>query len=102
MSNPIYEIYVMEKPWYMDNQGFPACGTRERVGFYYELETAIQAVEENWCDMQDYYAHAAEILTIEPGLYPLSKRNNYRYFIWNQEKGKFETAELPEEVGRFI
>lgn len=60
-KTPIYEIYVMELPWQLDEKKFPTCGIIERVGFYYNKEDAIRAVEENWCDLQDHYAQAAEI-----------------------------------------
>lgn len=95
-ENPIYEIYVMAEPWHLDKHGFPACGVRERVGFYYEKETAIKAVEENWCDIQDHYAHAAEIKPIMPGLYSCPPQSVCLYYEWNPEKECFERAPWPD------
>lgn len=95
-ETPIYEIYVMSEPWHLDSDKFPSCGHRERVGFYYEKDTAIRAVEENWCDLQDYYAQAAEVCKVEPGLYSLPSRHEYWYFLWNQQEEKFELARKPK------
>lgn len=98
-KTPIYEIYVMELPWQLDEKKFPTCGIRERVGFYYDKEDAIRAVEENWCDLQDHYAQAAEICKIQPGLYPLSSRSEYWYYLWNQQEERFEAAKRPKFEG---
>lgn len=95
-DNPIFEIYVMEKPWHLDEKGWPDCGIKERVGFYYEKETAIKAVEENWCDLQDHYAHAAEIREIQPGLYSHSIQSKCLYYEWNQKEEKFERKPFPK------
>lgn len=94
-ETPIYEIYVLETPWQLDDKKFPTCGIRERVGFYYEKETAIKAVEENWCDLQDHYAQAAEVCRLTPGLYSSFSRTEYWYFLWNQKEEKFELARKP-------
>jgi len=98
-KTPIYEIYVMELPWQLDEKKFPICGIRERVGFYYDKEDAVRAVEENWCDLQDHYAQAAEIRKIYPGLYPLSSRSEYWYYLWNQQEERFEAAKRPKFEG---
>ena len=95
-KQPIYEIYVYEKPWYLDEKGFLMYGSYERVGYYYELETALKAVKENWCDLQDHYAHAAMVQEVTPGLYPHPPRSKCHYFIWNNQKECFEEAEVPE------
>jgi len=98
-ETPIYEIYVMSYPWYLDDKKMPNCGIRERVGFYYDKEDAIRAVEENWCDLQDHYAQAAEICKVEPGLYSVPSRREYWYFLWNQKEEKFEIARKPKFEG---
>lgn len=95
-EQPIYAIYVMSRAWELDECNFPNCGSRECVGYYYEKETAIQAVEENWCDIQDCYAHAAEIWKVRPGLYQYPNKEDKLYYIWNTEKRCFEGAEFPE------
>lgn len=95
-GQPIYEIYVYEEPWTLNKHGFYDYGISERVGFYYEKETAIKAVEENWCDLQDHYAHAAMVKEVTPGLYPLIPRSKCWYYIWNPYTEKFERAEVPD------
>lgn len=96
---PIYEIYVMSEPWHLDEKGWPCCGIKERVGFYYERETAIRAIEENWCDLQDHYAQAAEICMVKPGLYSSPAYNKYWYYLWNQKEERFEIARKPKFEG---
>ena len=95
-QQPIYEIYVYEKPWALNKQGFFDYGIEERVGFYYEKETAIKAVEENWCDLQDHYANAAMVKEVIPGLYPIIPRCKCWYYIWNPYEEKFEPSEIPD------
>ena len=95
-EKPIYEIYVYSQEWTVDDAGFFEYGSSERVGFYYEKETAIQAVEENWCDLQDHYAHAAMIKEVVPGLYPCITPSKCQYYIWNSQREKFEKAKVPE------
>jgi len=95
-KTPIYVIYVYEKPWTINKQGFFDYGIKDFVGFYYEKETAIKAVEENWCDIQDHYANAAMVEEFVPGLYPYPPRSKCWYYIWNPYTEKFEAAEIPE------
>lgn len=96
METPIYAVYVYSHEWTIDELGYLDWGDKEFVGFYYEKETAIRAVEENWCDIQDHYARAALVKEIEPGLYPMSHRNRCWYYIWNSNKECFESAKIPE------
>ena len=95
-EQPIYEIYVYSKEWTIDELGWVDYGSSERVGFYYEEETAIKAVEENWCDIQGLYAHAALIQKITPGLYPHPPKSACRYYIWNSKQERFVPAPFPE------
>lgn len=92
---PIYEIYVMSEPWHLDEKGWPCCGIKERVGFYYERETAIRAIEENWCDLQDHYAHAAEMREVNPGLYSIPPHSKCIYYEWDAKHEKFERKPYP-------
>lgn len=94
---PIYEIYVYEEPWTLNKQGFYDYGIKECVGFYHEKETALKAVEENWCDIQDHYANAALVVEKAPGLYPLVPRNKCWYYIWNPIEEHFESADFPTD-----
>ena len=94
---PIYEIYVYEEPWTLNKQGFYDYGIKECVGFYYEKEAALKAVEENWCDIQDHYANAALVVEKAPGLYPLVPRNKCWYYIWNPIEERFESADFPTD-----
>jgi len=101
--NPIFEIMLFEYP---DKEvvyhkpegdvlsGFPDTGCVNNVGFYYELDTAIQAMNENWCDIQETCYHAGFILCHFPGLYQAAIHR--MYFLWDEEKKGFFEAEEPE------
>ena len=100
-EQPIYEVLVYSQPWRLDEHHFLDFGSEERVGFYYEKSTAIQAIEENWCDLQDHYAQAAAIREVKPGLYQYPPFSTYLYYLWNTESQQWERAEVPVEVGEF-
>ncbi len=100
-EQPIYEVLVYSHPWRLDEHHFLDFGSEERVGFYYEKSTAIQAIEENWCDLQDHYAQAAAIREVKPGLYQYPPFSTYLYYLWNTESQQWEHAEVPVEVGEF-
>ena len=101
--NPIFEIMVFEYP---DKEmtypttngnvrsGWPDTGCIDHVGFYYELDTAIQAMNENWCDIRETCYHAGFILCRFPGLYQAALSR--MYFLWDEEKKGFFEAEEPE------
>ena len=100
-EQPIYEVLVYSHPWRLDEHNLLDFGSEERVGFYYEKSTAIQAVEENWCNLQDHYAQAAAVREVKPGLYQYPPFSTYLYYLWNTESQQWEHAEVPVEVGEF-
>lgn len=101
IEQPIYEVLVYSHPWRLDEHGLIDFGSEERVGFYYEKNTAIQAVEKNWCNLQDHYARAAAIREVKPGLYQYPPFSTYLYYLWNTKSQQWERAEVPVEVGEF-
>ena len=81
---PIYEIMMLEKTIRFDKYGWPYYGRSENVGFYYELDTAIKAVKENWCDIADEGSYKAAIVAQKiPGLYPIAITKGY--FVYNEK-----------------
>lgn len=99
-EQPIYRIFVFENPdKEMVNStgkpmGWPDTGALDDVGFYYEKETAIQALHENWCDIQDHCYYAAFLVKHLPGLYPAVDKEDRIYFLWDEKrKGFFEAKE---------
>ena len=96
--SPIYQINILGTPYYKSGLGFPECDSKDFVGFYYEEETAIRAVEENWCNIQECYARAAEIKIIEPGLYP-TKNKVIHYYLWDTTEHKFKEVPIPQFDG---
>ena len=92
----IYAIYMMSQPWHLDEANWPSCGIREFTGFYYEKETAIKAIEENWCDIQDHCFHAAEIREITPGLYPHPPQSKCLYYEWDEKEEHFKKKPFPK------
>ena len=101
--NPIFEIMLFEypnkemiyhKPEGDIPSGWPDTGCIDDMGFYYELDTAIQAMNENWCDIQETCYYAGFIVCRFPGLYYAGISR--MYFLWDQEKDGFFEAEEPE------
>ena len=104
-ENPIFEIILFEKPnsemiYHKstgdEKSGFPDTGCLDHMGFYYELDTAIHAMNENWCDIQETCYHAGFILCIFPGIYECATPNARMYFLWDEEKQGFFQQEEPE------
>ena len=105
VPNPIFEIWLFEKsnhemvyhkPEGDIKSGFPDTGCFDYMGFYYELETALQAMNENWCDIQDACYYAGFILCRFPGLYNCVGEGQRIYFLWDNERQGFFEAEEPE------
>lgn len=103
ISNPIFEIMLFEYPnketTYPTPEGnvrsgWPDTGCVANMGFYYELDTAIQAMNENWCDIQETCYYAGFILCRFPGLYYAA--TSRMYFLWDEEKKGFFEAEEPK------
>jgi len=101
--NPIFEIMLFEypnkemiyhKPEGDVPSGWPDTGCIDHIGFYYELDTAIQAMNENWCDIQETCYYAGFILCRFPGLYSYAGISRM-YFLWDKEKEGFFEAEEP-------
>ena len=102
---PIFEVIVFEhsnkEMIYHKSEGdvksgFPDTGSFENMGFYYELNTAIKAMNENWCDIQETVFHAGFVFCRFPGLYNSVTENARIYFLWDEEKKGFFEAEEPE------
>lgn len=97
---PIFEIYALSRPVTIKNNGWPEYGRRDSMGFFYELETAIQAVKENWTDINEKGTYdAAIIVQKKPGLYPIALKKGY--FIFNHQTEKYDEATLPKEMESF-
>lgn len=92
---PIYRILLFSKIPTLDKLGWPDCGTQDDVGFYYEYETAVRAMRENWCDIHECTFMAGFILTHFPGLYEAATAENRTYFEWDEERGGFFEKEEP-------
>ena len=103
-GKPIFEILVFEEPCkeYMFERngelipsGYPEIGDN-RMGYYHELDTAIQAMNENWADIQEHCFHAGFVLCHFPGLYNDVGPWGRIYFLWDEERmGFFEADEPP-------
>ena len=91
---PIYRILLFSKIPTLDKLGWPDYGTQDDVGFYYEYETAVRAMHENWCDIRECVFQAGFILIHYPGLYGTADKEQRIYFEWDNDKqGFFEKKE---------
>lgn len=103
-THPIFEIALFEHPnremIFTKNgnkipSGYPDA-PMNNMGFYYELSTAIQALNENWADIQEHCFHAGFIFCRFPGLYNSVGPDGRIYFLWDDEREGFFEAEEPE------
>lgn len=89
---PIYEIMMVEYPdkeLMLANKkpsGWPDTGASFTAGFYYDLDDAVEAVENNACDIRECLYNGAFILMRFPGLYNSVDSTNRMYFVWEDDK----------------
>jgi hypothetical protein len=102
-QQPIFEIMMLENTGDKElvyptgkPSGFPDTGITDTVGFYYELDKAIEALHCNTCDLRETVYDAAFILCRFPGLYNCVPSEGRMYFVWDKEKEGYFEAEEPE------
>ena len=102
VNKPIYEILVFEHPDKEDiytngtHTGLPDMGAQSNVGFYYDLQDALDVVYENLCDIRETVYDAAFIICRFPGLYNCVGSDGRLYFVWDDAKGGYRLTEEPE------
>lgn len=98
---PIYEIVLFEviREWVTNDgkgSGLPDTSGFNTTGFYYELDSAIDAMHENRCDIRETVFNYGFILVHWPGVYNNSATEEERiFFEWNEDKEGFYEAEEP-------
>ena len=99
---PIYTIMVFEKA---DKEligtngkplGWPDTGCSADMGFYYDIDTAIRAMHENWADIHETCYNAGFILCHFQGVYEASGPYARIFFRWDNDKGGYVEAEEPD------
>lgn len=104
-DKPIFSILLFENPnkeFYVEKNGkhvpsgFPDLGDSYEVGFYYELESAISALESNACDIHEGCYNAAFILCRFAGLYPGCSVHERMYYVWDKEGYGYVQVEEPK------
>ena len=100
-KQPIYRILLFSKIPTLDVNGWPDCGTQDDVGFYYNLDDAIHAMHENWCNIHEYMFMAGFILIHRQGLYESAIKGQRIYFEWDEQHGGFFEKEEPQCLEHF-
>lgn len=100
---PIYEIIMIQ---YTNKKAigsngkelnFPEWGITESVGYYYEYETAVRALHENWGDINEGGLFEGAWIEMKyPGLYSYSGREGRQLFLWSEERDGYFEIEEPE------
>ena len=101
---PIFEIVLFTHPckemmFIRDGKEIPSGypdANLNNMGFFFDLDDAVQAMHENWLDIQETCFHAGFILCRFPGLYESSGEDARIYYIWNEDKQGFFEADEPE------
>ena len=77
-----------------DARGNLDIGDMRTFGYFDNLETSKQALNENWCDMHEGLYEFAVIENIGQGIHPHAKE--IAWFRWDDEKQGFFEIEKPE------
>ena len=100
-QRPIYEIMVFEHPNKEligkdgKHLGWPDTGSTGNMGFYYDIDDAIEAMHTNRCDIQERIYHAGFVMCRREGLYSCVGPENRIYFIWDEDRGGFFETDEP-------
>lgn len=103
---PIFEILLFTKTGEDDlvlpngkKSGFPDTGSEARMGYYNDLDAAIDAMHTNAADIQECCYRAGFVLCRFPGLYRDVGKEARIYFRWDAERKGFFEAEEPRLFG---
>lgn len=91
----IYTITMLEKVE-NDKNGWPSFGSTNIVGYYTDLDVAIEAVTSNACDINETVYDYAVIEEVSEGLYNPSIKSYW--FKYNRTKDSYEPIDEPNEV----
>lgn len=80
--------------------GAPDIGDSRTFGYYNDRDVALEAVRDNWCDIQERIYCYAVVEYIEEGLYnPATERY---FFKWNEGTKTFEAiAPFVDHFGNY-
>ena len=101
-SNPIYVIMVFENPDMEQISiigkplGWPDEGIISYMGFYHNIDDAIEAMHTNRCDIQERLYRAGFVLCLYEGLHSSAGRDERIYFIWDEDRHGFFESEEPD------
>lgn len=102
--SPVYEICLFRYPckeliFEKDGKKIPS-GTPyanlNSMGFYYNLDDAVEVMHDNVCDIQETVFHAGFILCRFPGLYYGAGPDSRIFFLWDEERKGFFEVDEPE------
>lgn len=100
-AKPIFVLCLFENAdkelvsKYGNNLGWPDRGRSFEPGFYYSLDWAIEAMNQDAGDIRETCYNAGFILCRFPGLYNSATTNARMYFVWDNEKQGFFQQEEP-------
>lgn len=95
----IYAIMVCER---MGVKNFlPDLGTSRLIGWYGAYETAVSAVTENWCGIDECCYAYALIEKIEEGLYKPANSSERWWFKYDQVTDTYDPVEEPKEYEHY-
>ena len=93
-----YFITVFEQ-FGVDKLGWPDTGCRRCWGFYCDKDTAIQALHENWTDMNETIYDYAVIEEYYEGIGQTTF--NHWFFKYNQKLDEYQQINQPEELRHY-
>lgn len=91
----IYAIMMCERMGFKNFS--PDLGTSRLIGWYGDYETAVSAVMENWCGIDECCYDYALIEKIEEGLYRPANSSERWWFKYDQVTDTYAPVEEPKE-----
>ena len=99
MKNQEYYFITVFRRLEIDELGWPDTGEERTWGFYRSKKKAIQALHENWTDMEETIYHYAVLEGHYEGIAHLS--GYQQFFAFDVSKGGYFEIETPKGYEHF-
>jgi|GEM_PF-2908754 len=74
---------------------------RRAVGFFHEFDVAVDALVENYCDInEDNYYPYAVIEGVRPGFYMVPREEFW--YKWDEDKQEYISCEKPDRFKNIV
>lgn len=75
--------------------GWPDVGSCRTWGFYFNRDTAVRALHENWTDMRECLYNYAVIEGLDEGICAYHHHSKDQWFEWDEERQGYYEIDPP-------